>query len=155
MIPTTPHKSARSSIHWADFACCLSFFTFIPSSPFAPSSPITHSPSQFSLSVLTPSPSSLHHSASFPCCSAPYFCPPSSPRSLPSVAVIRLLQNGNTFSSFLGFLKTAFPSHSFVPLWLCFSALVRPSVIPRPGRVMNVLFYGESQVHPSLHQNRP
>lgn len=45
----------------ADFSCRLPFFAFIPSSPFAPLSPITHSPSQFSLSVLTPSPSSLHH----------------------------------------------------------------------------------------------
>lgn len=41
----------------ANSACCLPGFTFIPSPPS--SSPISHSPSQFPFSMLTPSPSSL------------------------------------------------------------------------------------------------
>lgn len=156
MIPTTLHKSASGSIHWGRFCLLSSFFHFHPlfslcsfephhSFPFSvfPFHPHTLSIIPPSLCFLPPAArlhiSVLpHHLALFP--------------QLPSSACFKM----ETLSlHFFWVFKNHFPSHSLVPLALCFSALVRPSVFPRPGRVMNVLFYEESQVHPSLRQNRP
>lgn len=103
---TTPHKSASGSIHWGRFFLPSSLFHFHPLfslCSFEPHHSLPFSVFPFRPHTLSIIPPSLPPS---PYCSAPCFCPPSSPRSLPSVAVICVLQNGNTFSSFLGFLKT-------------------------------------------------
>lgn len=154
MIPTTLHKSASSSIHWGRFCLLSSFFHFHPlfslcsfephhSFPFSvfPFRPHTLSIIPPSLCLLPPAAqlhiSVLpHHLALFP--------------QLPSSTCFKMetLSLHFFFLEGGGFKKRFSLPHSLVPLALCFSALVRPSVFPRPGRVMNVLFYGESPVHP-------
>lgn len=155
MIPTTPHKSASSSNHWGRFCLLSSLFHFHP---------------LFSLWSFEP-----HHSFSFSV--FPFhphtlsIIPPSLcllPLLLSSIFLFSLITslsslscNHPRVSKWKHFLfifwvfKNHFPSHSLIPLALCFSALVRPPVFLRLGRVMNVLFYGKSQVYPSLCQNRP
>lgn len=83
--------------------------------------------------------------------SCSYSCPPSSPSPLPSVGVVRMLQNGNSFLG--GFLKKKnvsphTPSSFF--FFVFFSTLVCPSVSPRPGRAMNYLvLWGVKRFTPS------
>ncbi len=120
MIPTTPHKSASSSIHWGRFCLLPSLFHFHP---------------HFSLCSFEP-----HHSFPFSVFSfrphtlsiiPPSLCllPPAAqlhisvlPHHLALSSLVRVLQNGNTFSSFLGVFKNRFSSHPPPPtcsLFLC------------------------------------